>query len=455
MAYSFLLLAAPLIVLGLPGSFGRYLERYRQRQQLRTFLRRTATWTAALTAAAIGLILFTTPSVSWLVFGRPDRKTLVMLMAGSLSAVILHHFLEALFAALRKYRIVSVMQFCQSIGFAVISLSLLWWWQLSAESIVVGYGAACLLSAVGTLLWTGRSVAGVAPADSPVSHAEFWPPLVRFAVWIWFTNLLCNLFAVVDRYMLVHWSGLDAEAALAQVGNYHSSRVVPLLLISLADMLAGIVMPYLSHDWERGERKLVSDRLNLIMKLTSIGMLAASLLILWGAPLLFHVAFEGKYDGGLAVLPWTLTYCVWYALLIVAQNYIWCAEKTKLGSLPLGIGLAANILMNLVLLPIWGLYGAVLATTVSTGLALALLYWLNRREGMELQAGLLWLSATPIALGGGIWLAAAVLAAVVVAALFSRTIFTDGERSMLGGYLRRQIEIVTTIYTKQPKRLGA
>jgi O-antigen/teichoic acid export membrane protein len=437
MAYSFLLLAAPLIVLGLPGSFGRYLERYRQRQQLRTFLRRTAAWTAALTAAAIGLILFATPSVSWLVFGRPDRKTLVMFMAGSLSAVILHHFLEALFAALRKFRIVSIMQFCQSIGFAVISLSLLWWWHLSAESIVIGYGAACLLSAVGTLLWTGHSVARVAPAGPAVSHSEFWPPLVRFAVWIWFTNLLCNLFAVVDRYMLVHWSGLDAETALAQVGNYHSSRVVPLLLISLADMLAGIVMPYLSHDWERGERKLVSDRLNLIMKLTSIGMLAASLLILWGAPLLFHVAFEGKYDGGLAVLPWTLTYCVWYALLIVAQNYIWCAEKTKLGSLPLGIGLAANILLNLVLLPTWGLYGAVLATTVSTGLALGLLYWLNHREGMELQAGL------------------AVLVVVFSAALFSRTIFTDNERSMLGGYLRRQIEIVTTIYTKQPKRLGA
>src|SRR2546423_13953837 len=40
MAYSFLLLAAPIIVLGLPGSFGRYLERFRQQGQLRTFLRR-------------------------------------------------------------------------------------------------------------------------------------------------------------------------------------------------------------------------------------------------------------------------------------------------------------------------------------------------------------------------------------------------------------------------------
>ncbi len=455
LAYSFLLLAAPLIVLGLPGSFGRYLERYRLRRQLRTFLRRTAIWTAALTAAAIGVIAFWTPSFSWLVFGRPDRKTLVMLMAGSLAAVIFHHFLEALFAALRKFRIVSMMQFCQSILFAAISLSLLWWWQLSTESIVVGYGAACLLSAGGTLALTGRSIADVAVPGPSVAHHEFWPPLVRFAIWIWFTNLLCNLFAVVDRYMLIHWSGLDAEAALELVGYYHSSRVVPLLLISLADMLAGIVMPYLSYDWERGERRQVSDRLNLILKLTAIGMLGASVLILVAAPLLFQLAFEGKYNAGLVVLPWTLTYCVWYALLIVAQNYIWCAEKTRLGSLPLGIGLAANIALNMVLLPIWGLYGAVLATTISTGLALGLLYWLNHRAGMDLQSGLIWLTVAPVALAGGAGVGAAVLAIVLFAAPFSRTLVTVGERASLGEFLRQQLEMATSFLTRQPKQVSA
>jgi O-antigen/teichoic acid export membrane protein len=298
-------------------------------------------------------------------------------------------------------------------------------------------------------------VAEIAAPGLAVAHREFWPPLVRFAIWIWFTNLLCNLFAVVDRYMLVHWSGLDAEAALTQVGYYHSSRVVPLLLISLADMLAGIVMPYLSHEWERGERRLVSDRLNLILKLTAIGMMAAGVLILLGAPLLFHVAFEGKYNEGLAVMPWTLAYCVWYALLIIAQNYIWCAEKTKIGSLPLGIGLLANILLNLVLLPIWGLYGAVFATTLSTGLSLGLLYWLNRREGMELHSGLLWLSAAPVALGGGAWLGAAALVAILIAAPFSRKLFTSNERAMLGGYLRQQFDIVTAFLMRHPKRVGA
>src|SRR6476660_1611216 len=41
-AFAFLMLAAPIAVLSLPGSFGRYVEYYRQRGQLRTFLRRTS-----------------------------------------------------------------------------------------------------------------------------------------------------------------------------------------------------------------------------------------------------------------------------------------------------------------------------------------------------------------------------------------------------------------------------
>src|SRR6516162_10202794 len=35
MAFGFLMMAGPLLVLSLPGTFGRYLERYRQAGQLR------------------------------------------------------------------------------------------------------------------------------------------------------------------------------------------------------------------------------------------------------------------------------------------------------------------------------------------------------------------------------------------------------------------------------------
>ena len=57
LALSFLLLAAPLAVLGLPGSFGRYVEYYRRRGQLRTFLWRTSWVTFAMAAVGTAVVL--------------------------------------------------------------------------------------------------------------------------------------------------------------------------------------------------------------------------------------------------------------------------------------------------------------------------------------------------------------------------------------------------------------
>lgn len=431
MAYSFLLLAAPVVVLGLPGSFGRYLERYRQRGQLRTFLRRATAWTGTLTVAAVALIISAAGRFSDLIFGRPDARGLVVLVAVSLAAVILHHYLEAVFAALRKFSIVSTMHFAQSMLFAALSLGLLWRWQMSAESIVIAYGMACLVSATGTLLLKGRALIGEAAPDAGVAHRDFWPPLVRFAVWVWATNLLCHLFGIIDRYMLVHWSGLDASAALALVGQYHASRIVPVLFLSVADLLAGIVMPYLSHDWEAGHHHLVSERLNFVLKLTAVGMALAGVAVLWAAPLLFHIAFHGRYDEGLAVLPWTLTYCVWYALLLVAQNFIWCAEKVRLSTIPLAVGLIANCLLNMAFIPTWGLLGAASSTTIGTALAVGALYWINQRAGMRLQPGMIVLTAAPAALCGGAWCATAIIAMLVVSLPFSQVLVTPRERLAL------------------------
>jgi O-antigen/teichoic acid export membrane protein len=219
------------------------------------------------------------------------------------------------------------------------------------------------------------------------------------------------------------------------VGHYHTSRIVPLLFVSVADLLAGVVMPYLSHDWESGRRQEVSDRCNLILKMTALGMFAAGVAALWAAPLLFHVAFAGKYDTGMAVLPWTLTYCVWYALLIVGQNYIWCAERTRIGTLPLAVGLVANVILNLILLPPWGLMGAVVATTIATALALAVLYAINAMAGMRIEPGMMCMSFAPVALGFGPLAATIVLLVVIGAAFGSLGWITPAERRSLRAFV--------------------
>src|SRR5689334_12962762 len=101
MIFGFLVLAAPTAVLGLPGSFRRYVEQYRQRGQLRNFLRQTSLFTAALTLIAVATIDSATAWFSQLIFGQPDYQQLVQLAAAGLAMVIAFNVLTELFSSLR------------------------------------------------------------------------------------------------------------------------------------------------------------------------------------------------------------------------------------------------------------------------------------------------------------------------------------------------------------------
>jgi O-antigen/teichoic acid export membrane protein len=175
-------------------------------------------------------------------------------------------------------------------------------------------------------------------------------------------------------------------------------------------------------------------------------MLAGGVAVMFVAPLLFHVAFEGRYDDGLAVLPFTLTYCVWYGLLIIGQTYLWCAERMKAGAVPLAVGLAVNIFLNLLLIPAWGLTGAVVATTIATGLALAVLHVINHHVGMKFDPGVVWLSLAPAAMCGGAWTGAIALMVLAVILPWSRVLINQSERDAIGALLTENLAKLRELY---------
>lgn len=439
MAYGFLILASPLAVLGLPGSFGRYLERYRQSGRLGLFLRRTTGWTLGLAGGSLALLAWQRPLVAHLVFGSADRVDPVGGVLACLAVVILHHFFEAVFAGLRMFRVVSTMHFVHSMTFAGLSLGLLVWWRQSAASVVLGYAGACVVSLTAVSVWALLRIERSPDAGGAVAHREFWPPLMRFAAWVWITNLLTNVFSVIDRYMIVHCGGFSTEEALVQVGNYHTSTIVPVLLVSVANLVVGAMTPHLSHEWESGRRSAVGAQLNLALKLTTLAMLVAGVAVLWFCPLLFRFAFENKYEGGLAVLPWTLAASVWFSLLLVAQTYVWCAEKSHRAAAPLAVGLVANVLLNLWLLPLWGLAGAVVATAIATLVALLGQLEVNRRTGMPVHGSTLLLAFAPALLATNASAAAIGAVLIVGAAIGGHGLFRVKERAKIAAALEERL----------------
>jgi O-antigen/teichoic acid export membrane protein len=431
MTFGFLMLAGPLAMLALPGTFGRYAEYYRLRGQLRPFLARTAAACILLTLAAVTLIVLFRDEFSRLIFGSSRQTELVILTAGVLIAVAAYNYFISLLTALRIVRLAATMEFLNGVLFAALGIGLLLTWRCDSASVVMAYGGSCLLS-IAAVSWQVKAAWKSSPADiEPLPRRSMWSKLIPFAAWILSINMLTNLFGIADRYMIIHFATGPVEERLALVGQYYSSRVLPLLLVSVASMMATVLLPHLCHDWESGRRDQVARRLNLFLKLLAFGLMAASGAVLFVAPWLFGVAFQGKFAAGMAVLPWTLAYCVCFGVAVVAQQYLWCAERASLVGLALGAGLAVNIALNLALLPRLGLLGAVLAASAANLIALVLILVFARLAGFQIHRGLWIILGLAPAICLGPWVTLGVLLVIALETIRSDKLLTREEKHQL------------------------
>ncbi len=108
-------------------------------------------------------------------------------------------------------------------------------------------------------------------------------------------KLLSNTFDVADRYMLLHFTPGGEAVGQALVGQYYCGRIMPNLVFSLALMLSGLVLPYLSADWEAGNHVRIRQRMIQVLSVTSVvftGLGAAALLV---SPILFEKIFDHRY----------------------------------------------------------------------------------------------------------------------------------------------------------------
>jgi O-antigen/teichoic acid export membrane protein len=356
----------------------------------------------------------------------------VLLLAGCLLVITAYNYSVSLFTALRTVRLASAMEFVNGVTFAVLGVVLLKCWRCDAAAVILAYGGASLVCVIGSSFWYRKAWKSAPAALAPDSFSNgLWRKLAPFAAWILLINLLTNLYGYTDRYLILHFAPGGECERLAMVGQYHSARVVPLLLTSLATMISVILLPHLSHDWELGQRGRVAFRLNLFLKLAALGMFAAATVVLAIAPWLFEVAFRGKFAGGSAALPGMLVATVWFGAAMIAQQYIWCAERAGLIGLALAAGLAVNVAVNLLLLPVLGLTSAVLAAVAANLVMLMLILYFARLLGFCVERGAWLLLTAATALWFGPWVAISALAVLMPAVMRSEIIFTREDKEII------------------------
>jgi polysaccharide transporter, PST family len=444
---AFLELAAPIAVLSIPACFARYVEHYRQQGHLRVFIKRMSIAIFALIACSIAILYVGRFWFSHFIYDSNDGIPLIWLLMMVLPATIIFNSINELFTGLRKYRVLTFLQFMQSMLFAGLALSLATIWHAGAGSVIAAFGITCALCSVVPFLWLTRMWRSL-PCDAlPTRQTAFWGRLLPFAATVWLSNLLGNLFMMTDRYMILHYSGMNATDAAAAVGQYHSARVVPLLIVQLAGVIGMMFVPYFSCDWEAGRRDVVRARLNMFLKLIGMGLTAVAVLILAASPILYEHIFAGKFAQGQAILPWTLLCAVWFSMFCIAKSYLWCDERVWLVSLAFVAALGINIGASLILLPRWGIQGAAMGASLANLILLLTIFMLATLRGMRISLGAWLITAVPAALCLGAWAALGVLVILAILSVATAVVFDREEKEQLIAFLNDNLQRLRMLNT--------
>ena len=172
LAFSLIGLAAPLFALGIPGSFGRYVEHYRQKGQLALYLRRTLVATHVLGIAGICLLLSGGGTSAWLTLGDANQYQLLVVVAICLLSVMGFNALTELCTALRQVRWVAGIQFVNSLTFALVGCALLQYTGGGAAAVVVAYGSACMITGAMAIFALSRADCWNASKSTALTNAD-------------------------------------------------------------------------------------------------------------------------------------------------------------------------------------------------------------------------------------------------------------------------------------------
>lgn len=439
LANSFLAFAIPLAILGLPGSFGKFVEHYRRRNQLGDYFWRVIALSTLGTFAVLAWIVVFPNHFSRCVFDGLNNYSTTLWLACAFLSLLVFSVAYELAGSLRHVRVLSLMHFIQSVGFAVIGLPLIirtgsW------TSLIPAYAIACILACIPGIWCIWKHNREEFRRSNTLVASSMWKQVIPFAASIWFMNALSNLIEVLDRYMLLHLCPFGTEIASSWVGEYHCARILPTLMVSLGLVLSGLMLPFLSRDWEDENLSQIRDRMRQMIQMVTIGYLGVGLGALLVSPWLFKYGLDGRYADAQEIMPIAMVHAVWVGMFLIGDNYLVCSNRMKALNVILIVGILFNFCLNWLLIPSFGLVGAVTATTLAGLVVLLLLFWQMARGGCPIGWGTWALCVAPLSFVLGPTAVAVVLATIVFVAGRTNWLLSAEDRSQIDAALLPRLE---------------
>ena len=200
--------------------------------------------------------------------------------------------------------------------------------------------------------------------------------LFRYSFPILLSGLMSYGAGYADRFVV---SGL---MSLSELGVYNFSLLIASAISFLAVPFNNILMPKFSEFYGKGEKDLIASTAEVSITLLSYFYVPAALGIAALSPIILD--FLGGSQYVLGALP--LRIIMFASALFVSQNILTQAiasiRRTRLFLYSSGLALMGNVIVSILLIPLFGLVGAALGFSAVYAITFVILYYVARRESI-------------------------------------------------------------------------
>ncbi len=192
-----------------------------------------------------------------------------------------------------------------------------------------------------------------------VNQFEISKKLFWFGVPLIFLTAGSLVIGYLDTLMLTYFRSLE------EVGIYNVVLPSAMLLIFLGRSIALTIFPIGSELWIKNQKKKLSNGLSLMLKYSFLAVMPIALSLIIFSDLFLKIFFGPEYIAGSLSFKILLVGVIFYIIAQINNSIISSIGMPKKVTKIVLWAALLNILVNLILIPIFGIVGAAFATTMS------------------------------------------------------------------------------------------
>ncbi|MFW6141314.1 MAG: flippase [Candidatus Saliniplasma sp.] len=364
-------LLAPLAQVAMSTTLTTYISKYKGNKEKVSSYVNSAYFVAILSGFIVSItLILLSDYLASSVFQDDRLKIFLLLAAGIIFFDQLNIINRDYYRGYKDFKIYNIFKLIPSLSILVLTLSLLMIYSYRAIYLVISHVSIAALFCILVLIYMFRKEETFKLFKLPKKNVT--KKVLKFGVPLIFTMTFMTIMKSVDRVLI----GYFLETS--DVGIYSVAAGIPLMIGSMFAPISTVLLPTFSERESKGESsELILKEVFSFLLFISIPLII--FIILFSQDIL-QIVFGEEYMLGAMVLSLTSVEIFLFSGERLLGASVVASERTTRYALGMGISAISNISMNIILIPIWGIEGAAIATVLSFLILFIVIISLSKKE---------------------------------------------------------------------------